>query len=63
MKEQEQEHEKEQDRNRIQKQYQLLVPFVVMQEYQIYSGIEELPSLVYFENGVPEIFEGKEVPL
>ena len=22
-------------------------------------GIEELPSLVYFENGVPEIFEGK----
>ena len=21
-------------------------------------GIEELPSLVYFENGVPEIFEG-----
>ena len=24
----------------------------------IFLGIEELPSLVYFENGVPEIFEG-----
>ena len=22
-------------------------------------GIDDLPSLVYFENGVPELFEGK----